>query len=197
MEKSKTPSDGALLGRTSAEVFVGVVSSFHFHFIFVSSFCCYCIFISFSFHFLIFNLLFLFFVCRCSSFTFTFRQHSSPFRGLSLGFYTHFILSVQPIAEWFTILSFQIFCDLLITSATVLSGHFLSTGVFYLMLHYWHFWLNLHLLRLSWEPTVLPWSLHGFILFLETQTPAHLFVWFTEIHNLHTQNNSVLNSIIY
>ena len=27
--------------------------------------------------------------------------------------------------------------------------------------------------------------------------PAHLFVWFTVIHNLHIQNNSVLNSTIY
>ena len=28
-----------------------------------------------------------------------FRRHPSPFRGLSPGFYTHFILSAQPIAE--------------------------------------------------------------------------------------------------
>ena len=27
--------------------------------------------------------------------------------------------------------------------------------------------------------------------------PAHLFVWFTVIHNLHVQNDSVLNSTIY
>ena len=27
--------------------------------------------------------------------------------------------------------------------------------------------------------------------------PAHLFVWFTVIHNLHIQNNSFLNSTIY
>ena len=71
-------------------------SSFHFW----SSFCC-CIFISF----LIFILL-LFFICRCSlfcccfSFTFSFRRHPSPFRGLLPSFYTHFILSAQPIAEW-------------------------------------------------------------------------------------------------
>ena len=78
-------------------------SSFHFW----SSFCC-CIFISF----LIFILL-LFFICRCSlfcccfSFTFSFRRHPSPFRGLLASFYTHFILSAQPIAEWFATLSFS------------------------------------------------------------------------------------------
>ena len=34
------------------------------------------------------------------------RRHLSPFRELSPGFYTHFILSAQLIAEWFTTLSF-------------------------------------------------------------------------------------------
>ena len=66
-------------------------SSFHF-----------CIFISF----LIFILLLLF-ICRCSSFTFAFRHHPSPLPGLSLGFYTHFILSAQSIAEWFATISFS------------------------------------------------------------------------------------------
>ena len=59
-----------------------------------SSFCC-CIFICWCSSF-----------CCCSSFTFSFRRHPSPFRGLSPGFYTHFILSAQPIAEWFATLSF-------------------------------------------------------------------------------------------
>ena len=57
---------------------------FDLHFTFVSSFC---------FHF--------------TSFTFSFRRHPSPFCGLSLGFYTHFMLSAQPIAEWFATLSFS------------------------------------------------------------------------------------------
>ena len=38
---------------------------------------------------------------------FTFRHHPSPFRGLSPGSYTHFILSAQPIAEWLATLSFS------------------------------------------------------------------------------------------
>ena len=107
--------------------------------------------------------------CCCSSFTFSFRCHSSPFRRLLPGFYNHFILSVQPIAEWFMTLSFvQPFLYLLAAIATALSGHFLPVGGFYLTLLYRHF--NLHLWILSWEPAVLPWSLKGFILILETQT---------------------------
>ena len=45
-----------------------------------------------------------------------------------------------------------------------------------------HFWHNLLLSRPPWEPTVLPWSLQGFMLILKTNQ-AHLFVWFTVIHN--------------
>ena len=63
----------------------------------------------------------------------------------------------------------------LAASATALSGHFLPTGISYLMLLHRHF--NLCLSRLPWEPAVLPWSLQGFILMiLETQTqPICLF----------------------
>ena len=81
--RTKIPSDVTLLGRTTIEVFVMlvvVVYSFLFFFLllffihFYSSFCC------------------------CSSFI-AFQRHLSPFRGLSPGFYTHFILSAQLIAE--------------------------------------------------------------------------------------------------
>ena len=58
---------------------VSCSSSFHYW----SSFCC-CIFI-----------------CRFSLFTFSFRRHPSQ------GFYTHFIISAQPIAEWSVTLSFS------------------------------------------------------------------------------------------
>ena len=34
----------------------------------------------------------------------------------------------------------------------------------------WHFWHNLLLSRLPWEPVVIPWNLQGFMLILETQT---------------------------
>ena len=35
-----------------------------------------------------------------------------------------------------------------------------------------HFWHNLLLSRLPWEPAVIPWNLQGFILILETQTQS-------------------------
>ena len=60
-------------------------------------------------------------------------------------------------------------------SVTVLSGHFLPTGVFYLTFlpDIWH---NLLLSRLPWEPAVLPWRLQGLPLRFKTQTlPICLF----------------------
>ena len=72
-------------------------------------------------------ILWLFFICWCSSFTL-------PFRGLSPSFYTHFILSAQPIAEWFTTLWFS---AILLSSYCGCYGFewaFLPTGVFYLTL---------------------------------------------------------------
>ena len=72
-----------------------------------------CIFISFSFlfhfifdlHLSMFFILLLFFI----HISFAFVRHPSPFRGLSSGFYTHFILSAQPITERFATPSFSTF----------------------------------------------------------------------------------------
>ena len=62
-----------------------------------------------------------------------FQRHPSPFRELLPGFYTHFILSAQLITEWFFSRLFIFY-----RSATVLSGPFLSTGVFYpTLLRFW------------------------------------------------------------
>ena len=118
-------------------------------------------------HFLII-ISFLIFICRCSSFTFAFRHHPSPFRGLSPGFYTHFILSAQPIAEWFAKLSF---------STIPLSSYLERYGFEWAFFTHRRFlpygpsptfWLRFS--SLPWEPAVLPWSLQVFILILETQT---------------------------
>ena len=69
----------------------------------------------------------------------------------------------------------QPFRYLLTLSATILSGHFLPTGVFYFM-PYLTFWHNLLLSRLPWDPAVIPQNLQGFILILETQIrPICLF----------------------
>ena len=64
-----------------------------------------------------------------------FRHHSSSFRGLSPGF-LHPILYFQPSPSQSDSrhFHFQPFRYLLTASATVLSGHFLPTGVFYLTL---------------------------------------------------------------
>ena len=157
--RTKIPSDVTLLGRTTIEVFVMlvvvVVHSFLFFFLllffihFYSSFCC------------------------CSSFI-AFQRHLSPFRGLSPGFYTHFILSAQLIAEWFETLSFSTFprssCHSFTASPTVLSGHFLPTGVFYLRL------LHRHFTCVYQGAFIPPWEPAVFKLILETQArPICLF----------------------
>ena len=156
LKKSKTPSDVTLLGRNSSEVFVMLV-------VVVSSFCC-CIFICWCSSF-----------CGCSSFTFSFWRHPSPFRGLSPRFlYPILYFLPRPSQSDLWHFHFQSFLYLLAARVTVLSGHFLPTGISYLMLLHWHF--NLRLSRFPWEPAVLSWSLHGFILILETQTrPICLF----------------------
>ena len=72
-----------------------------------------------------------------------FRRHPSPFRGLSPGFYTHFITFSpahrRAIRDTF-ILSFpRSSLHSFTASATVLSGHFLLTDVFYFTLLHRHF----------------------------------------------------------
>ena len=67
----------------------------------------------------------------------TIHFYPSFFWELSPVFYTHFILLAQLIAEWFATLSFNLsglFRHSLTASATVLSGRFLITVVFYLAL---------------------------------------------------------------
>ena len=85
-------------------------------------------------------LLLLFYLTGGFSSFIAFQRHPSFFRDLSPGFYTHFILSAQLIAEWFATLSFNLsglFRHSLTASATVLSGRSLPIGVFYraLLLH--------------------------------------------------------------
>ena len=87
---------------------------------------------------------------------------------------------------------FQPFRYLLTASATVLSGHFLPTGDFYLTLlpdifgTFPTFWHNLLLSRFHWEPAVTFLKVAGLHTDPRNTDPAHLFVWFTVIHNLYT-----------
>ena len=136
--------------------------------------------------------------CRCSSFTFSFRHHLSPFRGLSPGFYTHFILSAQPIAEWSTTLHFnlsEIFFHSFTASATVLSGHFLTHRRFFMLRSFTDILPAFIKASLGAGSSSLKFA--GLHTDPQNTDPAHLFVWFTVIHNLHIQNDSVLNSTIY
>ena len=75
-------------------------------------------------------------------------------------------------------------------SATVLSGHFLPTGVFYLTLlpdifgTFPTFWHNLLLSRFHWHRAATFLKVAGLHIDPRNTDPAHLFVWFTVIHNL-------------
>ena len=127
----------------------------------------------FDLHFIL--LLYLHF-CRFSSFTFHLLFDIIPHSSVDYRrvFTPNLYFQRRPSQGDSRHFQFQPFRYLLTASATVLSGHFLPTGVFYLMVLHWHF--NLHLSRLPWEPEVLPWSLQGFILILKIQTrPICLF----------------------
>ena len=76
------------------------------------------------------------------------------------------------------------------TSPTVLSGHFLPTGIFYLT-HlpdifgtFPTFWHNLLLSRFHWHPAATFLKVAGLHIDPRNTDPAHLFVLFTVIHNL-------------
>ena len=139
----------------------------------------------------------MFFIYRCTSFTFTSRQHPSPFRGLSPGFFTHFILSAQPIAEWFATLSFSTipwscYCKRYgFERAFLTHRHFLPyapSPTFFTQPAFFKAFLgagssSLKFAGLHTDP--------------RNTGLAHLFVWFTVIHNLHIQNDSYLSSTIY
>ena len=104
------------------------------------------------------------------------RHHPSPFRWLSPGFYTYFVLSAQPIAEWFTALSFSTIPLSSYRERYGFEWAFFTHRRFLPYAPSRHFSHNLLLSRLPWEPAVIPWKLKGFILILKTQTrPICLF----------------------
>ena len=109
-------------------------------------------------------------------FLIAFGHHSSPFHGLSPGF-LHPILYSQPSPLQSDSRHFHLFNhSVLAARAAALSGHFLPIGIFLPYALSQHFWHNLLLSRLPWEPAVIPSNLQGFILILKTQTrPICLF----------------------
>ena len=175
-KRQKLPAMVLCLGEPPRRI---VVSSFFFffdfHFVVVSSFH-FCVFISFHFwssFFCCFLRLPMFFNHICfstSSLNLLFDIIPHPSVDYLRVFTPILYFQPSPSQSGSRHFHFQLFRDLLTASATVLSGRFLPTGVFYLSLFHRHFWLNLHLSRPPWEPVVLPWSLQGFILILETHT---------------------------
>ena len=104
------------------------------------------------------------------------RHHPSPFRWLSPSFYTHFVLLAQSIAEWFATLSFLTIPLSFYRERYGFEWAFFTHRRFLPYAPSRHFWHNLLLSRLPWEPAVIPWNLQGFILILKTQTrPICLF----------------------
>ena len=176
----KTPSNVTLLGRTSSEVFVILVVVVH------------------SFLFFIWLLFFIYFVlhfCWCSSFTFAFRHHPSPFHGLIAGllhpFYTFSPAHRRVIRDTFIFNHSVIFLPWPLR---------LWVGIFYPQTFF----------TLCSFTDILPELIKAFLRAGSSSLklaglhndpwntdPAHLFVWFTVIHNLHIQNDSFLNSTKY
>ena len=73
-------------------------------------------------------------------------------------------------------------------------GIFLPAGVFYLTLLHRHFPA---FIKASLGVGSSSLKFAGLHTDPRNTDPAHLFVWFTVIHNLHIQKNSFLNSTIY
>ena len=147
--KSKTPSNGTLLGRTSEKVFVVVDLHFLFTslFHFWSSFCCCSSFVDVLHSHLLFDIIPHTSVDYHRVFTPILYFPPSP----SQSDLRHFKFSTIPLSSY------------------LVSGYFLSytpSLTFYLSLS-----------RPPWGPAVLPWGLQGFILMiLETQArPICLF----------------------
>ena len=137
----------------------------------------------------------------CSSFViflhwFAFRHHPSPSRGLSPGFSTHFILSAQPIAEWFP--NTFIFSTIPLSSYRQRYGFERALITHRRLLPYAHsptFYLRLSKVSPgAGSPSLKIAGLHSD---RRNTGPVHLFIWFIVIHNLHDQNNSFLNSTKY
>ena len=159
-QKSKTFNNRTCLGEPR-----GGFCDVSCHFIFVSSFCCCSSFVN------VLHSHFLFDIIPHPSVDY--RQVFRP------------ILYFQPSPSQSDLrhFHFQPFRYLLTASATVLSGHFLPTGVFYLKF----------LPDILEQPAFIKASLGAVSYFskfaglhtdLQNTDPTHLFVWFTVIHNL-------------
>ena len=141
-------------------------------------------------------------ICCCSSFvvflysSFSFQNIiiTHPSRDYRRVFAPTLYFQPGPLHSDSKHFQFQPFRYLLTASVTPLSGHLVPTGIF-----------NLHSFT-DILPTLIKDSLGagssslkfaGLYTGPRKTDPAHLFVWFIVIHNLHIQNDSSLNSTIY
>ena len=178
IRRQKLPKMVLCLGEPPRRFLVmsNLVSFLYLHFIFWSSFCC------------------------CSSFADVLHSHLlfdiTPHPSVDYRRVFTPILYFQPSPSQSDLrhFHFQPFRYLSTANATVLSGHFLPTGVFYLTLL-----TNIlpAFIKASLGAGSSSLNFAGLHTDPRNTDPAHLFVWFTVIDNLHIQNDSVLNSTIY
>ena len=141
------------------------------------------------------------FICPCSSFVvvlqsqFLFDVIPHPFEDYRRVFTTILYFQPSPSQSDSRHFQFQLFRYLLAASAKALSGHFFT-----------HRRSLPYAPSPTFEPAFVKASLEAgssSLKFAELHTDpwntgtAHLFVWFTVIHNIHTQDDSGLNSTIY
>ena len=121
---------------------------------------------------------------------FTFPGYFSRLPALHPGFSS---LWRSPPVLSSTLATFNCFTLPSTTSATVLSGRFLPTGIFYLRT----FLPQPAFIKASRGAGSSSMKLAGLYADPKNTDPAHLFVWLTAIHNLDIQKNWYLNRTKY
>ena len=116
--------------------------------------------------------------------SFSFQHHPSPFRGLRQGFRP--ILYFQPSPSQSDSRHFH-FSTILLCFYGGCYGFewaFFTHRHFFTLHSFPTFWYNLLLSRFHWEPAATFLKVAGLHTDLQNTDLAHLFVWFTVIHNL-------------
>ena len=116
-----------------------------------------------SSHLLMFFILFLFFSLLFNIFLYPSVEYR---RGFYTPFYTFSPDHCRVIRDTFVCLPIPFLLQTLRPWVSI----FLPRGIFLPYATSQHFWHRLFLSKPPWELAVLPWSLQGFILILETQT---------------------------
>ena len=110
---------------------------------------------------------------------------------------THFVLSAQPIAEWFATLSFFDHSVIFLPRALRFWVGIFYPQAFFTLRSFPTFLAQPAFIKASLGAGSYSLKFAGLHTDPRNTDPAHLFVWFTVIRNLHIQKNSFLNSIKY